>query len=217
MITPLFGFPIYKSTIDENKYDKSLILNSILKNYEIDNNRNNWYSGTYKKSYLHQSNSDEHNKNFYTVDYSSLLPLYKEKTIDFLNCLNFKNNISFEIKVINYTCITNNQFLQSHIHQDCDFTAVHYIKFDENQHYPTVYENKSFLTQYLNKLRPDFYKNLDEKNYLNSWCYENFSLPVKENDICFIPSFLNHFIPEQKETTEKRITIVADINIIKNE
>ena len=211
-MTPIFGFPIYKSLIAPYKFDKQNIVNDILSNYNLNKNRNNWNAGDYLNSELHQSNSDENNPNFKKINFSKILPLYEEKTKEYLNFFNFTKDADFEVKVINYTCMTSSQYLQSHVHQDCDFTAVHYIKFNENLHSPTVYENKNFLTQFINKINPGLYKSLDKKNILNSWCFEHFSIPVMENDICFIPSCLNHFVPKQK-SEETRITIAMDIRI----
>ena len=104
--------------------------------------------------------------------------------------------------------------MQSHYHDNSDFTAVHYLKFDKEKHKPTIFENKNTYVSYLKNLRPELLNLLDSSDLNNSWAREYWSFNIEEDDFCITPSFLHHFVPVQ--TSDKiRITIVLNIYLSK--
>jgi hypothetical protein len=103
--------------------------------------------------------------------------------------------------------------MKSHVHVDCDFSAVHYIKFDEIAHTSTLFENNNNYSNFSKNLRPNLDNILDKTCILNSWYYKNFRLKIKENDICIVPGLLSHSISKQLKTEKTRITIVCNITL----
>jgi hypothetical protein len=124
-----------------------------------------------------------------------------------------KKEIKIDFTIVNYTCLTSSQNMKSHIHPECDFSAVHYLKFDEKEHTSTLFENSNNYSSYIEYLRPSLDKILDKTCILNSWYYKNFRFNIKENDICIVPSILSHSILKQAETEKTRITIVCNISL----
>ena len=103
--------------------------------------------------------------------------------------------------------------MRSHIHNDCDFSAVHYIKFDDTVHTATLFENSNNYSNFSEYLRPNLNKILDRNCILNSWFFNHFKFKIKENDICIVPGLLSHSISKQIETEKTRITIVCNITL----
>lgn len=218
MITPLFSLPVYIYSVDEKLYDKKNIINTIENNYKKDKNRNSWEGpNDLIKSNLHHNFNDYTNKYFEQPNFETIIPVYNNIISNLSNDLCLKQKcVNFNFNIVNYTCMTGNQFMKSHHHTDCDFTAVHYIKYNPNAHKPTLYENTHSFSQFTRYLRPNLKSILDDTDYLNSWYNDTYFLNVKENDICISPSFLFHSVPFQPQTLETRITIVLNIRLTIN-
>jgi hypothetical protein len=213
MIKQIFGFPFYVDNIDGSLFDKKKIIKDIEYNYKKDKYRNGWEdSKGLISSNLHHSYSDLENLEFRKINYSKLLPIYTKTITNFLNNLKFKRPIVFKFNVVNYTCMTSSQHMKSHYHPNSDFTAVHYIKYNNNIHKPTLFENSDF-SKFTGALRPSLNALLDPSDINHSWYYENYFLNVKEDDICITPSFLFHSVPKQPKTDISRITIVLNISL----
>jgi hypothetical protein len=213
MIKQIFGFPFYVDNINDSLFDKKKIIKDIEYNYKKDKHRNVWEdSKGLVDSNLHHSYSDMENSNFKKINYSKLLPIYTKVITNFLNNFKFKKLIKFNFNIVNYTCMTSSQYMKSHYHPESDFTAVHYIKYDNTIHKPTLFENSDF-SKFTRSLRPNLYNLLDSSDINHSWYYENYFLNIKENDICITPSFLFHSVPMQPKTDFSRITIVLNISI----
>jgi len=211
MIVNLFSFPTLITKINSNNFDKKKIIRDIEYNYKIDVNRNKWDT---KNSNLHHSNKDLNNKKFKDINYKTLIPLYKNDIELYLNNLKFSQKIKYNFKIVNYTCMKSNQNMQSHYHDGADFTAVHYLKFDKEEHKPTVFENKNTYAGYLKYLRPELLNLLDSSDPNNSWVMDYWNFNIEENCFCITPSFLHHYVPIQ--TSDKtRITIVLNIYLSK--
>ena len=215
MINPLFSLPVYIYSVDEKLYDKKNIINTIENNYKKDKNRNSWEKpNALMRSNLHHNFNDYTNKYFKQPNFETIIPIYENIILKFLKDLHLKSkNVNFTCDIVNYTCMTGNQFMKSHNHTDCDFTAVHYIKYNPNVHKPTLYENTHSFSQYIKHLRPNLKSILDDTHCLNSWYNDTYFLNVKESDICISPAFLFHSVPYQPSTKETRITIVLNIKL----
>jgi hypothetical protein len=201
----IFGFPVYITSIDKNLYDKEEIIKDIEYNYNKDKKRNAWDSGD-----LHHSYNDGGNENFKKINYNKLMPVYKNVFNEFFKNLKLKTReYQYNFQIVNYTCLTTSQSMKSHIHEDCDFTAVHFIQFDETVHTSTLFENNN---NYFD-MRPNLKNFLDDGCLLNSWYFNNIKFNIKEDDICITPSFLPHSVSGQLKTDKKRITIVCNIYI----
>ena len=66
---------------------------------------------------------------------------------------------------------------------------------------------------YVKYIQPELNDILDDLVSDNSYLYEFFTLPVKEDDIIIFPAALNHEIAPQGPTKEPRITISSNIRI----
>ena len=212
MIDQIFGIPLYKSNIDPNSYDKESILNTILSNYEKSNDRNNWDNESYIKSKIHHSLCDEQNQNFEKPDFSSLRSVYESEIKKCLKMMNY-HNLVFKFEIVNYTVMTKDSQMSNHIHTDCDFTTVHYLRFDNESLDSTLFHNSNDYAKYLiSTLSPSLSKVSDNKSIQNSWMYQTFKIPTQENDFLIFPAVLEHSVPRIENDSE-RITIVSNINV----
>lgn len=212
MIDQIFGIPLYKSNIDPNSYDKESILNTILSNYEKSNDRNNWDNESYIKSKIHHSLCDEQNQNFEKPDFSSLRSVYESEIKKCLKMMNYQNLV-FKFEIVNYTVMTKDSQMSNHIHTDCDFTTVHYLRFDNESLDSTLFHNSNDYAKYLiSTLSPSLSKVSDNKSIQNSWMYQTFKIPTQENDFLIFPAVLEHSVPRIENDSE-RITVVSNINV----
>jgi hypothetical protein len=211
----LFGFPIIKQTIDEGLYDKTKIVEDILFNYNLDENRNEWDSHKVHygrpSSNLHHSHGDNSNNNFKKIDYSKLIPIYNEAITNALNQIYFKKKIKWNYSIENYTCIKKNNYMRDHIHLGCDFTAIHYLKFNNNEHFSTNFINTQKHSSYTNKLLPTLSGSLNGAAIENSWMSDNYSIDTDENDFIITPAIVEHSIPYHHNCDTHRITIALNI------
>ena len=189
--TILFGFPIMNTNIDKKSYNKKSIISTIEKNFKISNQRNSWD----KVSVLHHAFNDWDNSKYHNVDFKTLI----------------LSDYYFNFLIDNYTCLSNSNFMQSHVHPGADFTAVHYIQFDKKQHTPTRLENTLPYVDYIEQIRPNLFKILSRKHSSNSWAFKDWSQDVKEDDFYFYPAYLKHKIDPQTSKNKNRITIVLNI------
>jgi hypothetical protein len=213
MIKQIFGFPVYTDNIKASLFDKKKIIKDIEYNYKKNKYRNKYEDpeGLFGSN-LHHSYNDLENPNFKKINYSKLIPIYTKTIINFLNNFKFKRTINFKFTIVNYTCMTSSQYMKSHYHPESDFTAVHYIKYDNTVHKPTLFENSDF-SKFTKSLRPNLINLLDPSDINHSWYYENYFLNIKEDDICITPSFLFHSVPIQPKTDISRMTIVLNISL----
>ena len=206
----LFGFPIVTTKIEENFYDKKSIISTIEKNFKINKERNKWD----KRSVLHHSNKDDSNSRYHKVNFDTLVPVYKKVISKILD--NFPMTpVDFEFTISNYTCLSNSNYMASHLHPSSDFSAVHYIQFDKEHHTGTTFENSLSHVEYIGELRPELTKIFSPSHAVNSWIYGNWEIGVDEDDFCFSPSFLRHKIEPQISPNKNRITIALNITLKK--
>jgi hypothetical protein len=211
MITTLFGLPYYITSIDKNTYDKNNIISSIKKNYDLSSYRNSWDKNNPDKCNIHQSLEDETNENFLKVNYNSLQEIYNTKIKQFFNTISPDKSLDFSFKIVNYTCMKENQFMRSHFHHDCDFAAIHYLNFKKEIHTPTTFINGQDYIKYMKYIRPKLENTLDNTSLLNSWCFGFFNFNTTEDDFHIFPSFLEHSVGVQKFSDEPRITLALNI------
>jgi hypothetical protein len=213
MINQLFGYPVYRSSIDPKKYDKKNIISSIEKNYKKNPKRNEWEKNDLLKSNIHHLSMDEKNQEYAFVDFSSLIPLYTKEIEKFVSNLELKNEISFYYEIVNYTASSSDQFMNSHVHT-CDFSGVHYIQFHKN-HFSTFFRNPASYANYLPQISHDLVNSLDHKYLKNSWANKLWNFETKEDDIVIFPGAAEHFVPPSEESEIIRMTVVFNIIIKK--
>ena len=212
--THLFSCPIYKIRIDPNSYDKEKIINDIKYNKSLKNTRNDTHQivGS-SASDIHHSHKDFDNEDFRSINYNKLVALYNKIFGEFFNNeLVTTQLFEFEFEIANYLAATEGQWLPLHNHSNHDFATVHYLNF-KNNHNLTMFKNPAIFAPYIKNIRPKMYDILDDLVSDNSYLYEYFTLPVKEDDMIIFPAALDHEIPVQGPTKEPRITISSNIRI----
>ena len=215
--TNLFSCPIYKIRIDPNSYDKEKIINNIIYNKSLKNTRNETHQiigGSV--SDIHHSYNDFDNKNFRSIDYEKLTDVYLEIYKEFFSKeLYAVKEFGFQFKIVNYSAITEGQWLPVHNHmENDDFATVHYLNFKED-HNLTIFKNPAIFAPYIKHIRPKIHNISNSKISDNSYLYEWFTIPVKEDDMIIFPAALDHEIAPQGPTKEPRITISSNIKINK--
>jgi len=208
----LFGFPVVVAKIDKKSYDKKSIITTIEKNFKLNKKRNRWD----KISVLHHAYSDFSNPKYHKVNFDTLIPVYKEVITSIVKNMVLRTPWKFKFKIVNYTCLSNSHYMQSHVHTGTDFTAVHYIQFDKKHHTPTTFENTLSHSLYGEHLRPELSKILSYGHPSNSWMCGTWKLNIEEDDFCFSPGFLKHRIDPQTSKNKNRITIILNINLTRN-
>ena len=213
----LFGFPVFTKSLIDYNYDRENLIKTIESNYKIKKNRDEWDNNPESEySNMHHSINDEDNKIFTKPDYSSVGSHYENCIQEFFSKLKLKSDIKYSWKVVNYTCMENDMYMRSHTHiKEDDFTAVHYLQYDNSNNNSTFYENNSSHALYLRHIRPNLYPCFDKNTIENSYLYENFKLDTKQDDFVITPSCLSHSVQRVK-TKKLRITIVLNIKIEPN-
>tara|TARA_R100001086_G_scaffold186998_1_gene105125 strand:- start:143 stop:808 length:666 start_codon:yes stop_codon:yes gene_type:complete len=206
---PLFGFPVLSTKINKDSYDKKSIISTIEKNFKLNKKRNLWD----KVSVLHHAYDDYSNPAYHKVNFSTLMPVYHKVLLAMFKEVMILSGCEFKFEIVNYTCLAKSNFMASHIHPNADFTAVHYIQFDNKHHTSTVFENTAPYIEYIQNLRPELIKILSNQHTLNSWAYKDWTFTTKEDDFYFSPAFLKHRIDPQISKNKNRITIVLNIKL----
>lgn len=207
MVDYLFGVPFYKSSVESTRYDKEKIIEDIHYNYTKDPKRNQW-DGV---SDLHHSYNDDENLNFRKIDYSSLIPVYQQHVQKFLD-LYFDVGIKYNFYIANYTCFAKGQHMRVHNHPNSCFSGVHYLKFNSNEHEPTMYWNPADWAFYTETFFKKEMRSSHSNNSRHSWIKENFKFKVQEDDIVITPATLRHSVPVSN-SDELRMVIVFHIDI----
>lgn len=150
------------------------------------------------------------------INNNAIVKIYEKYMGKFLN--DFQLNIEeFRIQSLWYNAFLKNHFQEPHTHLPSDFSAVHYLDFDDNCHSPTTFINPNLLmSQAMNSLKPNFCKKLNYENLLHSCFFDDITLTdISQGDIVFFPSYLNHYVRPNK-SNKRRITISFNIQHICN-
>lgn len=204
----MFGVPYYHSKIDPASFNKSQILADITENYNKSSFRNKWDN----QSNLHHSYNDSNNEDFKKIDYQELFPIYTKEISKFLDEYS-EVRVRFRYDVENYTCMAKNQFMREHDHPNSDFSAVHYVKFNNTEHKPTTYVNPAHWALYGSRIVSKKMNDISHSNFVkHSWFWDKVNLEVSEDDFVITPAPLKHLV-EIQTSEELRIAIVLNIHI----
>ena len=135
-----------------------------------------------------------------------------EKIKEYLNNFRVTKDYHYKFEIVNYTCSSSGQYMKKHMHNDCAFTAVHYIKFNKEEHRGTTFHNKHPHVDFIPSFKQKFYEMKDMNDITNSWAMKAWTFGVEEDDICFSPAKLMHSVSQPKGD-DLRITIVMNIDI----
>ena len=212
MLKSLFNFPYYQTNIPSYLYNKEELICNMVHNYRKDSSRNQWNPNCD----LHHEYNDRDNEDYIKIDYEKLIPIYNKVVEDFISQISFCKNIKWNYEIVNYTVTTNTQNMWPHHHIPSTFSAVHYIKFNPSVHKSSVFVNPSHYNQIFDLHYHDLVDCLDPNNDDNMWIFGNRTVSVKEDDIVITPSIVDHAIT-RSNSDEERITIVLNINILKDD
>ena len=209
--TNLFSCPIYKIRIDPNSYDKEKIINDILYNKSLKNTR---VESAERNCDIHHSYEDFDNVNFRPINYEKLADVYLEIYKEFFSKeLYAVKEFGFQFKIVNYSAITEGQWLPNHSHLVTDdFASIHYLNF-KNDHVRTCFHNSATFIPFIKFIRPELRNILDGMGSENSYFWDFFEFSAEEDDMLIFPSAVNHEVPLQGPTKEPRITISSNIRI----
>ena len=215
--TNTFSCPIYKIRIDPNSYDKEKILNDIKYNKSLKNTRNEAYQiiGS-SATNIHHSYMDFDNEDFRIINYEKLADVYLKIYKEFFNKELYTTKVSFnyEFEIVNYSAMTEGQWLPVHNHIEFDdFATCHYLNF-KNDHNLTNFKNPAIFAPFAKYIQPELNNMMDNMVPDNSYLWERFTFPVKEDDMIIFPAALDHEIKPQGLTKEPRITVSSNINIV---
>lgn len=208
----LFGIPFYKNRIDPSLYDKDQIVSVIRQNYDKDKYRNHWQENVFNKSNMHHAYNDWNNEKFIKINFDRVLPLYQFHISEFLNTFQIVGDYQYQFQIVNYTCYGSNQYMREHDHSEFDFSAIHYLRYDEKYHSPTLFCNPIVWNNYSETLISEkLHKGKD--NLYNSWLKNNYYIGCDEDDFIIFPGLLRHYVPESN-SEELRIAVVVNIKVI---
>tara|TARA_R100001086_G_scaffold90058_1_gene44285 strand:- start:344 stop:994 length:651 start_codon:yes stop_codon:yes gene_type:complete len=210
----LWGLPVYKTSINSNSYDKQKLVETIENNYSKQAVRQNW-SKSYFRSDIHHSVMDENNPKFKKPDYSSVEKAYQAPVTEFIQNLNIKNPVNVKHQVVNYTAAKHASLLEPHIHTECEFSLVHYVKFDKTENSPTILMNPYAFQDYWER-KSKLMKIVHTENVENSWLFDEWAFSTDEDDILIFPAIMKHYV-KNDESKNLRITLSANINVNKGE
>ena len=108
--------------------------------------------------------------------------------------------------------MTKESQMSNHIHTDCDFSTVHYLKYNNDSLDCTLFHNSNDYAKFLVSLSPSLSKVCDNKSIQNSWIYQTFKIPTQEDDFIIFPAILEHSVP-RIESDGERVTVVTNINV----
>lgn len=209
---PLFPSNLFKTNIDPTSYPKSEIIDTVLRNYDLQKQRNEWD----KSSKMHHYYNDWDNELFEKVDLSVIHEHYKNIYKDILDRM-FNRPISFNVVLENITVhkgADNFMLAHNHIADHIFLSSVHYIKCDEKSS-DITFINPLIYSEYPNLSVANITNNsLDGANTLNSAFFKEWNYKVKEDEMIIFPSYLNHRVdPSKFEDSDFRIALVTNLRI----
>jgi len=217
----LFSLPIYQIKIDPNLYDKEKILSDIEHNKSLQNSRNATHQkiGRYNSD-IHHSYNDLDNEDFRIINYEKLIEVYQKVFTDFFdNQLTTVQKFEWKFYIVNYSAMTEGQWLSSHSHlgyvshfghMTTAFACIHYLNF-KKEHNSTTFENPARFAEFTQITQPELLGILDKNVPENSYLCETWEVPTGEDGMIIFPAALKHEVKLQGPTKESRITISTNV------
>jgi len=200
MIIPMFQVLLYKTKFEQNEILKNEILPLVTKEY-LDNPTtfdNPWDSDVFTTF------NQENNK---LVDWDKILPMYISNLQTFAEDLNISGTIHINNAWVNV--YGKNQTHELHDHLPGQFSAIHFLSYDPEVHFPTAFVNPYKKEALSNS--PRFISN-DAEHIPPTWTGLS-KIDVDEGDIIFFPSFLEHKAPRQ-HSDKLRVIVSFNFNFI---
>jgi hypothetical protein len=163
---------------------------------------------------VHTSYNREHVLK-HKIDWNIAFPYYKEYINRFLKEYLGEGYHDWEIcGGLWYTAYGPGQCADIHEHVPDNFSIVHFIKFNPNEHWPITFINPaSATTKYMLDLNPVLKDKINFNDSRHSLFHPRFTPHIEEGDLVIFPSHLEHMVPKT-DSEEIRITIAFNIKII---
>ena len=200
----IFSPFFYHFQMEEHSIIKDAYLNDIISNYNLAPfNSHDWNVHTnYKlKDGLKQ------------LDWWTSIQYYKKYVNQFIE--HYFRGLQLDWRIDDtpwYTAYGKGQKADQHEHMTCDFSAVHFLKFNPEVHEPIRFIHpEQTKTKYLSRFKPLIVDNLgtcDRQSY-----YKEHYVPViNEGDFIIFPSELQHLV-WPNESDELRVTIAFNFSL----
>ena len=215
----VFSIPVWKTNIDNTRYDKETVLGEMLHNFSVDPKRNAWdeVEGNLAKSNWHHSNHDDGNPAFKEISYvdSGLADALNEEIKHFVEYLGLKNDINYEFEITNYTVSEEGYFLTSHGHGGDDFSSVLFLQYDKETHPSTVFNNPDNSSLFSRIIQKDLYESIDSTNPFFGYFHDDWQVDTEEDDYLFFPGHVKHEVPLIGKCSKPRVTLSINIRLKK--
>lgn len=149
------------------------------------------------------------------IDWQPAFEVYSKYINEFLTEF-FNTSVEWQVSGgLWYTAYGPGQTANIHEHIPDHFSIVHFIKFNQKEHWPITFINpQGGQLKYMFNSDPQFQSKLDFSNQHQSLFHPRFTPHIEEGDLVIFPSQLEHMVPKS-ESDEIRITIAFNIKIIK--
>ena len=206
MIKNLFPSQIWSCNLNVESSIKDQILNSIEDEYQKNKSylHPNWACKVY--SSILQNNP--------TINYSKIIPYFKEQYEKFTNAINLKQH-SYDIPSIwyNYYMMGYNQEMHDHIGGNNIYSAVYFLKLNKDHPSITFFNYTNCYTFFSCQEHMKKIYRLKDINHSITTNY--YTLDVVEDSFVIFPSYMPHGVFVQK-TNEPRITISMNFTLENN-
>lgn len=206
-ITPIFHPFYWREKLEGHEQIKDAYVPLMLENYEAAP----LASGDWN---VHTSyNNEESLKNY--IDWNIAFPYYQHHINNFLEKYLGEGDHHWEVcGGIWYTAYGAGQTANIHEHIPDNFSIIHFIKFNPNEHWPVTFINpQGATTKYILDVNPPLYNKIDFNNSNQSLFHPRFTPHVEEGDLVIFPSHLEHMVPKT-DSEEIRITIAFNIRML---
>ena len=211
-IDNIFSPFIFRNRIENNDFLKRKIAPYIIKAKRKQKSLIpfTWHCDVFS-TYLNVDKEKElFDKNF---DNACLMRAYIENVNIFLNEISLFTP-AFNIDMW-YNAYSKNQYQEWHDHAGgkCDFSAIHFLKYDDNIHSPPIFRNPTGKSRLFSSQKNK--ERLKDKNNIVNSVYNQIYTPtnIKEGDLIIFPSWLEHVVPQNK-SNELRITVSFNIDLL---
>ena len=200
----IFSPFFYHFQMEEHSIIKDAYLDTIIDNYnKLPYNSHDWNVHTNYKL------KDE----LQPLDWWTSVQHYKKYVNQFIE--HYFRGLQLDWRIDDepwYTAYGKGQKADQHDHMTCDFSAVHFLKFNPKVHEPIRFVHpQQTKTKYLSRFKPLIVDNLgtcDRQSY-----YKEHYVPViNEGDFIIFPSELQHLV-WGNESDELRVTIAFNFSL----
>lgn len=103
--------------------------------------------------------------------------------------------------------------MQMHRHIPTDFSCVHYLQFNKDQHKGLKIQNTNDFGEFTRLLLPNLYESTNNNDTESSYLYNTYEYTPEEDEMIIFSSLMPHSIPKQPKANKNRISIVSNIRI----